>query len=196
MKKVLSVLFLLVMLLTAVMPMALAEDANEKVPAAEETDNTNLTKEESTAVLALTVSADRTEKLYNGKVVNVTVTVSNKTQQAIAAVTIANNVNSDVWKIEELAAGEKKKFTMQYTFAEDENDATADKVIEFTANANAEKAADASLTLAPYKKAMNIGDAAILMLKGMVGIFLVTGLIILVLVIMDKVGNRKKETEE
>ncbi len=192
MKKVLSVLFLLVMLFTAVMPMALAED----VSTAEETDNTNLTEEESTAVLDLTVSADRTEKLYNGKVVNVTVTVSNKTQQAIAAVTIANNVNNDVWKIEELAAGEIKTFTMQYTFAEDENDATADKVIEFTANANAEKAANASLTLAPYKKAMNIGDAAILMLKGMVGIFLVTGLIILVLVIMDKAGNRKKETEE
>ncbi|MBQ4640385.1 MAG: sodium pump decarboxylase gamma subunit [Clostridia bacterium] len=34
------------------------------------------------------------------------------------------------------------------------------------------------------------------MLKGMVGIFLVTGMIILVLVIMDKAGNRKKETEE
>ncbi|MBR3904941.1 MAG: sodium pump decarboxylase gamma subunit [Clostridia bacterium] len=33
------------------------------------------------------------------------------------------------------------------------------------------------------------------MLKGMVGIFLVTGMIILVLVIMDKVGNRKKEEE-
>ena len=43
---------------------------------------------------------------------------------------------------------------------------------------------------------LSIGEATLYMLKGMVGIFLVTGLIILVLVIMDKVGNRKKETEE
>ena len=43
---------------------------------------------------------------------------------------------------------------------------------------------------------LSIGEAALYMLKGMVGIFLVTGLIILVLVIMDKAGNRKKETEE
>ena len=42
---------------------------------------------------------------------------------------------------------------------------------------------------------LSIGEAALYMLKGMVGIFLVTGMIILVLVIMDKVGNRKKEEE-
>lgn len=44
-------------------------------------------------------------------------------------------------------------------------------------------------------KPLSIGEAALYMLKGMVGIFLVTGMIILVLVIMDKVGNRKKEEE-
>ncbi len=40
---------------------------------------------------------------------------------------------------------------------------------------------------------LSIGESALYMLKGMVGIFLVTGLIILVLVIMEKAGNRKKD---
>lgn len=39
-------------------------------------------------------------------------------------------------------------------------------------------------------------DSLQYMLKGLVGIFLVTGLIILVLVGMDKMGNRKKKNEE
>ena len=42
---------------------------------------------------------------------------------------------------------------------------------------------------------LSIGEATLYMLKGMVGIFLVTGLIILVLVVMDKAGNRKKDEE-
>ncbi len=42
---------------------------------------------------------------------------------------------------------------------------------------------------------LSIGEASLYMLKGMVGIFLVTGLIILVLVVMDKAGNRKKDEE-
>ncbi len=39
-------------------------------------------------------------------------------------------------------------------------------------------------------------DSLQYMLKGLVGIFLVTALIILVLVLMDKIGNRKKDKEE
>ncbi|MBQ6951967.1 MAG: sodium pump decarboxylase gamma subunit [Clostridia bacterium] len=39
-------------------------------------------------------------------------------------------------------------------------------------------------------------DSLQYMLKGLVGIFLVTGLIILVLVVMDKAGNRKKKDAE
>ena len=43
---------------------------------------------------------------------------------------------------------------------------------------------------------LSLAQSGIFMLKGMIGIFLVTGLIILVLVIMDKVGNRKKEESD
>ncbi len=46
------------------------------------------------------------------------------------------------------------------------------------------------------EKPLSIGESAMFMLKGMVGIFLVTGLIILVLVVMDKAGNRKKKDAE
>ena len=109
MKKILSVLFLLVMLFTAVMPVAMAEDM---APAAEETVIGGA--DEPTAIV-LTEEEDTKEET----------------------------------KEETEAAGP-----------------------------------------------LSIGEAALYMLKGMVGIFLVTGLIILVLVIMDKAGNRKKETEE
>ena len=106
MKKILSVLFLLVMLFAAVMPMAMAE---EPVPAAQEN---------SEAVIG---GAD-----------------------GPTAILVAET--------------------------------------EETAQETEEEA-----------KPLSIGESALYMLKGMVGIFLVTGLIILVLVIMDKAGNRKKD---
>lgn len=105
MKKVLSVLFLLVMLFTAVMPVAMAEDM---APAAEET----------------------------------------------------------------VIGGADEPTAIVVTEAEETKEETKEE------------------------NPLSIGESALFMLKGMVGIFLVTGLIILVLVIMDKAGNRKKETEE
>lgn len=104
MKKILSVLFLLVMLFTAVMPVAMAEDM---APAAEET----------------------------------------------------------------VIGGADEPTAIVVTEAEETEEETKEE------------------------KPLSIGEAALYMLKGMVGIFLVTGMIILVLVIMDKVGNRKKEEE-
>ena len=62
---------------------------------------------------------------------------------------------------------------------------------EFIADPTAEPAEEPA-----EEKPLTIGESALFMLKGMVGIFLVTGLMILVLVIMDKAGNRKKETQE
>jgi len=46
------------------------------------------------------------------------------------------------------------------------------------------------------EKPLTLAESGVFMLKGMVGIFLVTGMIILVLVIMDKMGNRKKEEQD
>ena len=108
MKKILSVLFLLVMLFTAVMPVAMAEDM---APAAEET----------------------------------------------------------------VIGGADEPTAIVVTEAEETEEETKEETKE--------------------EKPLSIGEAALYMLKGMVGIFLVTGMIILVLVIMDKVGNRKKEEE-
>ena len=75
--------------------------------------------------------------------------------------------------------------------------ATAEPTIEPTAEPTKDPSVAPTAEPAPAEEdPLSIGEAALYMLKGMVGIFLVTGLIILVLVIMDKAGNRKKETEE
>ena len=110
MKKILSVLFLLVMLFAAVMPMAMAEDT-------------------------VAVTEEAAENIIGGA-----------------------------------------------------DEATSILVTEEKAEETAEETEEEA-------KPLTIGESALYMLKGMVGIFLVTGLIILVLVIMDKVGNRKKDEE-
>ena len=119
MKKVLSCLFLLVLVFAAVMPMALAEEA---APVAEE------------ETLAIIGGAD-----------------------GPTAILVADTTEDENAEETEEAGAPK----MQFGFYPD-----------------------------------RFVDSLQYMLKGLVGIFLVTGLIILVLVVMDKAGNRKKKDAE
>lgn len=91
-------------------------------------------------------------------------------------------------------------FVAPFALAEETAHAADEAVIggadEATAIVVTEETGAAETTEATDEKPLTLGESAMFMLKGMVGIFLVTGMIILVLVIMDKAGNRKKETEE
>ena len=241
MKKILSVLLLLIMLFTAVMPVALADEPvdNEKVTentmedaVAGETMDDNASEpetmdepepveetektEESGECIIFTVSAEKAVGETDEQVL-VKITVKNQMKETVEGLAVTNSVNDGIWEIAELKTGAEETFELSCQRSADDQ---KEKSVTFKAVIGNEtfsicyfipedlsegnelvlkasvKAVEKKTEEVTEEKPLTIGESALFMLKGMVGIFLVTGLIILVLVIMDKAGNRKKETEE
>lgn len=225
MKKILSVLLLLVMLFTAVMPMALADEpaVNEEAmentmnDAGEPTDDNASepeTTEEADECIIFTVSAEKAVGETDEQVL-VKITVKNQMKETVEGLVITNSVNDGIWEIAELKTGAEETFELPCQLSADDQ---KEKSVAFKAvignetfsigyfipedlSEGNELVLKASVKTVEKKteevtEPLSIGESALFMLKGMVGIFLVTGMIILVLVIMDRAGNRKKETEE
>ena len=227
MKKVLSVLFLLVMLFAAVMPAAMAEEpvADEvatEAPVGGADAPTDIivaeheVTEEPDECIIFTVSAEKTVAETEEQVL-VKISVKNQMKETVEGLSITNSVNDGIWEIAELNAEAEETFELPYPLSADDQ---KEKTVVFNAVISNEtfsigyfipedlnegnelvlkasvKAVEKKTEKVTDEQPLSIGESALYMLKGMVGIFLVTGLIILVLVIMDKAGNRKKETEE
>lgn len=204
MKKIFALILSLMLL--ALPCMAMAEDSSAVIGGAD--GPTAIMVAESKPILSMTVKAhDRDKDLYKGKEIILSVTVTNESQQAVTDLSILNNATDDVWKLEqELPAGESKIFTLKYTFMKDEhsqddekedkNAPLKDEKIEFKANIGGHTAAEASLILSPYRNPLTITESLVYMGKGLVGIFLVTAMIILVLRILEKATAKKEEPEQ